>query len=181
MTLPILVNKKATLAPMRQALSIQEIAEMMCDEALAQARQQFATLSEVDLQTPFDRPAFLDAFKHALACKIAGVLAEHDPSVQAVYTYDPSMNPDSESGEDLPVSPTIHLLVRVVKPSAALEALIASLDEALVAKLPALPSAKFAKRTSFLDVNLLSDEHAQGGTGYAALLTSLFAPPLRIW
>jgi len=73
------------------------------------------------------------------------------------------------------------MLVRVSQPSAALEALIVSLDQTLVAKLETLPSAEFAKRTSFLDVNLLSDEAAQRGTGYAALLTSLFAPPLRIW
>jgi hypothetical protein len=177
----ILFDEKTTLAPMRQTLSIQDLAEMIRDDALAQARRQFATLGDVDLQTLFDKPAFLDTFKYALACKIAGVLAEQDPSVQAVYTYDPSANPDSESGSDLPVSATVHMLVRVSKPSAALEALITSLDEALVAKLPVLPSAKFAKRTSFLDVNLLSDENAQRGTGYAALLTSLFAPPLRIW
>jgi len=177
----ILFDQKTTLAPMRQALSIQELVEMMRDDALAHAQRQFATLGNVDAQTLFAKPAFLDAFKHALACRIAGVLAENDPSVQAVYTYDPSANPDSESGEDLPVSATVHLLVRVSKPSAALEALITSLDQALVAKLPVLPSAQFAKRTSFLDVNLLTDEDAQRGAGYAALLTSMFAPPLRIW
>ena len=181
MAATLLFDQKTSLAPMRQALSIQDLAETMRDNALAQARQKFSISGDVDLQTLFGLPAFLDAFKHALACGVAGVLAENDPSVQQVYTYDPSMNPDSESGDDLPPSATIHLLICVSQPSAALEALIASLDQALAAKLETVPSAEFAKRTSFLDVNLLTDEAAQRGTGYAALLTSLFAPPLRIW
>ncbi|MEW5718917.1 MAG: hypothetical protein AB1817_09850 [Chloroflexota bacterium] len=174
-------DQKTTLAPMRQSLSIQELAESLRDNAVAQARQKFSILGEDDLQTLFDMPAFLNAFKHALGCGVAQVLAENDPAVQQVYTYDPSTNPDCESGDDLPMSATIHLLVRVSQPSAALEALIASLDQALTAKLAQLPSAEFAQRTCFLDINLLSDEDAQRGAGYAALLTSLFAPPLRIW
>lgn len=181
MTMPTLLEQKVTLAPMRQALSIQELAATLRADAFAHARQQFATRGDLDASALFALPAFITAFKHALACRIAETLAQNDAAVQAVYTYEPSLNPDSDSGEDLPVDATIHLLVRVSRTSAALETFIAALDQALTTVLSELPSAEFAQRTSFLDVNLLTDEDAQRGTGYAALLSSLFAPPLRIW
>jgi hypothetical protein len=182
MAVNILLEPKTTLAPMPQALSLQELAEELCANALDEARQKFGTLGE-DLDTAelLRMPAFVTAFKHSLARHIAATLAENDASVQAAYTYDPSMNPDSECGDDLPVDVTIHLLVHVTHISAALETFIAALDRTLTAILSRLPSAEFAQRTSFLDVNLLTDEDARRGTRYAAFLSSLFAPPLRVW
>lgn len=181
MMTPSLFAQKTTLAPMREALSIQELAARLREDALAHARRRWGAHADTEVSVLLAQPAFLELFKHALASRVAETLARNDASVQAVYTYDPSMNPDSECGADLPVDLTLHLLVRTTQPSAALEALIASLDRALTEALGTLPSAEFAQRTSFLDVNLLSDEAAQRGTGYAALLSSLFAPPLRIW
>jgi hypothetical protein len=72
-------------------------------------------------------------------------------------------------------------LVQVAKPSAALEVLIVSLDKELTAKLRALPSTRFAERASVLDVNLLTEEDVRLGTGYAVMLSSVFAPPLKVW
>ena len=177
-----LSKTRTTFAPMPQAMSLQEIAERLCTDALAEARQKFGLLGEeLDTAELLRMPAFVTAFKHALARHIAETLAQNDVSVQAAYTYDPSMNPDSECGDDLPTDVTVHLLVRVTHISAALETYIVALDQALTPILSRVPSAEFAQRTSFLDVNLLTDEDARRGTRYAALLSSLFAPPLRVW
>jgi len=182
MATTILSEEKVAFAPTRKVLPMRDLAETLRDDALTQARGKFSALQRgADLRALLDLPGFLDAFKHALACGIAKALAENAQFVQAVYTYDPSINPDCESGEDLPVSATVHLLVLVSKSSAALEALIVSLDEALTGKLRELPSNKFAQRTSVLDVNLLTEQDVQRGVGYAALLSSVFAPPIRIW
>ena len=171
-----------SIAPARVVLPMPDLAEQLRSDALAHARQKMALAQrEEDLKTLLALPAFLDAFVHALASGIAAALAENDQFVQAVYTFDPSLNPDSESGDDLPVSGTVHLLVRVTKPSAALDAFIASLDQALTAQLRELPSTKFAQRTSVLDINLLTEEDVRLGAGYAALLSSVFAPPIKVW
>ena len=175
-------NEAITTTPAHKVSPMHALTDRLQSNAIAQARQKVAISQRgAELETLLDVPAFLDAFVHALARGIAEVLAENDKFVQAVYTYDPSINPDSESGDDLPVSATVHLLVRVSKPSAALEAFIASLDTALTAKLRELSSSQFAPRTSMLDVHLITEEDVQLGRGYAALLSSLFAPPIQVW
>jgi hypothetical protein len=69
----------------------------------------------------------------------------------------------------------------VDKPSAALEALIASLDRAMLDSLKDLPSDLYAKRDWVIDVKLISDLDIGRGTGFAKLLNSIFAPALMIW
>ena len=170
------------IAPARVVLPMPDLAERLTGDAVAQARQKIALgRRDDDLKTLLGVPAFINAFVHALGCGVAEALAENDRFVQAAYIYDPSLNPDSESGEELPASGTVHLLVKIAKPSAALEAFIASLDQALAAKLRELPSNKFAQRTFVLDVNLLTEDDVRLGAGFAAMLSSVFAPPIKIW
>jgi hypothetical protein len=182
MVTTMISNRTTTVAPVRMVLPVQDRAERLTGDAVAQARQRMALCQrDEDLKTLLGVPAFLNAFVHALGCGVAQALAENDQFVQAVYTYDPSLNPDSESGDELPASGTVHLLVRIAKPSAALEAFIASLDKALTAKLRELPSNTFAQRTFVLDVNFLTEDDVRLGAGFAAMLSSVFAPPIKIW
>jgi hypothetical protein len=178
----MLSDRTRVVAPTRLVLPVQDLGEQLVGDAIALARQKMALSRRgEDLATLLGMPAFLNAFVHALGCRVAEALAENDQFVQQVYTYDPSLNPDSESGDELPATGTVHLLVQVAKPSAALEALIVSLDKELTAKLRALPSTRFAERASVLDVNLLTEEDVRLGTGYAVMLSSVFAPPLKVW
>ena len=161
---------------------LDEVVETIYQDALALAQERLtAPMRGLELERLLRRPEFVDNLKYGLATSIANVLAANDPRVLAVYAYDPSTNPDSESGEEMPIDPTVRLLVLVQSSSAALEAFIASLDRALTASLKALPSPKFEPRTSILDVNLLTEQDVQAGRGYAILLSSVFAPPLKIW
>ncbi len=179
MTTTILTNERVARS---KVLPLPELAETLRDEALGQAQQKLSPLQRgSDLGKLLETLAFLDAFKYGLASGVARALSENDKSVQAVYTYDPSTNPDSESGEDLPMTATVHLLVRVVKSSAALEAFIATLDRELTVKLKSLPSDKFARLESVLDVNLVTEQQVRLRAGYAALLSSVFAPPIKLW
>lgn len=130
MVTTMLSNQTIAVAPPRVVLPMQDLAKRLTGDAVTQPRQKLAlSQRNEDLQTLLDAPVFINAFVHALACGVAEALAENDKFVQAVYAYDPSLNPDSESGDDLPASGTVHLLVTVTKPSAALEAFIASLDQ----------------------------------------------------
>ena len=182
MTITVLTEEKVAAGPRAKVLLLQELAETLREDALAQARKKLLPPQRgSDLRTLLETPAFLDAFKYGLASGIAKALSENDKSVQAVYTYDPSTNPDSDSGVDLPIGATVHLVVRVVNSSAALEAFVATLDRALTADLRNLPSDRFARLESVLDVNLITEQQVRLCTGYAALLSSVFAPPIKLW
>ncbi len=175
-------SPQATSVAEAKAVPMQEIAEQLWNDALAQARQKMTPFHrQAELSELLGVPAFVDAFNHALASGISKILAENDKFLQAVYTYDPSMNPDSESGIDLPASPFVHLLVQASKRSTALTALIDSIDDALTNKLRELPFGAFAQCKSMLDVNVITEEDARRGTGYAVLLSSVFAPPIKVW
>jgi hypothetical protein len=182
MSISILTGEQVTVTPTTKVLPLQELVETLNEDAVAQARQKLLPPQRgADLRSLLETPAFLDAFKYGIASGVAKALSENDKSVQAVYVYDPSTNPDSESGVDLPMSATVHLLVRVVRLSAALEAFIATLNRALTAELRNLPSDRFARLESVLDVNLVTEQQVRLGAGYAVLLSSVFAPAIKLW
>lgn len=176
------ISAKETKSRSPEAMSIQKLAESLRDDALTLAQDKYAVFQRgSDLASLLRHPDFFERFKYGLAVGVAGALAANDRCVLAVYVYDPSINPDSENGEDLPLDATLHLLALVSSPSAALAAFVASLDRALTASLKSLPSPLFARRESVLDVNLITEKDVRLGLGYAALLSSLFAPPIKVW
>ena len=183
MALDISTTQKVEPTLPLQVSSLRELAKTLRTGAVARAlsdRRTHAnnqTLLELELQ----RSTVVEAIKDSLALGVAHALATHDTHVQAVYTYDPSANPDSETGEDGQLDATLHLLVLVTTPSAALQAFINALDSALTESLKDLPSPIFQMRESVLDINLLTPKDVQQRTGYAGLLSSLFAPAVKLW
>ena len=166
----------------QQVTSLDEVAETIREAALAAAREKLsAPQRSLDLASLLCRPDFFERFKHGLATAVSQTLAANDSHVQATYVYEPSANPDIETGTDLPPEAALHLLVLVTQPSAALEAFVAALDRALTATLKTLPSNLFAQRESVLDVNVITEKDVRLGLGYAAMLASVFAPPLKVW
>lgn len=168
-------------APSPQVLPMQEVTKTILDHALAAAKDKLPVPERhASMEKLFSRPAFFSSVKYGMAQEIAAVLSENDKFMRAVYVYEPSMNPDSESGEDLPQSATVHLLV-LTQRSAALEALLDSLDRSLAAALQELAPGQFKQRASVLDANIVAEQDIQQGTGYAVLLSSLYAPPIKLW
>jgi len=159
---------------------IDEVAETIRDDALAFAKKQLDG-EDAGLIGLLGRRDFCESFKYGLVSRIAEVLAAADPNVLAVYTYDLDLNPDAEIGGEIPLDATARLLVHVATLSAALQAFIGALDRALLVRLKELPSRLFAERTFILDVNLITAHDIQYRIGYAKLLTSPFAPPLKVW
>lgn len=161
---------------------LEDVARTIRDDAIALTRQKLAAPNrDLALETLFYRRDFVEYFKHGVASGIAGVLAAHDQRVRAVYIYDPSANPDSELGVALPIDATVYLLVRVSASSAALESFIRSLDRALVESMKELPSPLYERREFILDTCVVSEADVQQRRGYGAMLSSLFAPPLKVW
>jgi hypothetical protein len=141
MVTAVLPTQKAKQAQTIQVTPLQEVVETIREDALTLAQDRLTdAMRGLELKRLFRRPDFVDNFKYGLASGVAMALSDNDPHVETIYIYEPSANPDSELGNDLPVDATVHLLVKVQASSAALEAFIAALDRALTASLRDLPS-----------------------------------------
>jgi hypothetical protein len=158
------------------------IAKRICQQALIETYDKLVPVEQgLSLEHLLQRRALFQSFKYSLAKGVAETLVTNDKRVHTVYVFEPSANPDAEAEEYLPLEATIHLLVVVETASAALEALIASLDRGLVQCVQELPLPLLADHRSILDVNLVTEEAVKHKTGYANLLSSIFAPPLKLW
>ncbi len=165
-----------------QVMYLVEVAETLREDALERAMKKFTSYArDLPLAELLKRADFCDSFKYELALGVAAVLAANDQRVQTAYIYDPSGNPDGVEGIEVSPDATLYLLVKVSTPSAALDAFVSSVDRALTANLKELPSPLFAQRESILVVSLISEEDMVLRRGCAALLASIFAPPLKIW
>ncbi len=167
----------------RQISSIFETAETIRGNALNRARKKMLPREQdTELTKLLERRDFVDYLKHALAQEVAQVLASNDQRIRSVHLFEESSNPDAETEDYLSsVDLTIHLLTLVTSASAALEAFISSLDRALTELLCELPSSEFSGRTSFLDILPVTESDVEKGQGYAILLSSIYARPLKIW
>lgn len=163
--------------------SLIETAETVRSNAVELARSKLMPREQSeDLKILLLRKDFVEYLKHALAQELAQVIATFDQRVEAVYLFDESTNPGA-STEDYPTAQdlTIHMLTLVTSDSAALEAFTISLDRAMTQVLNELPSQAFTDRTSFLNFLPITENDIVERRGYAVLLSSIFAPPLKIW
>ncbi len=165
-----------------QVIHLHDIAHKICAEALDQARVKLTPVQQkLSWKQLFYQPDFVKAFKYNLAKGVAQTLALHDQRVRVVHLIEPSTNPDAEVSEELPLEAAIHLLVVVEAPSAALEALVTSLNHGLTHCLDYLPSSLFSQHPPILDVNLVTTEAVERQRGLGAMLSSVHAPPLKLW
>lgn len=161
---------------------VQIMAESIREKALEYAFERYARyIQDPVLDELLYRHDFVEAFKSGVAEEVAGVLSSHDGHVQAVYLFDPDANPGSEDGVYLPVDGVVHLLVQVDVTSAALKSFLVALDRGLTQSFAELPAGLYADYTSVLDVILVTEEEVKQRKGYACLLSSIFAPPLKVW
>lgn len=170
-----------TEAPI-QVTRLQDVAETILGNALSTARSRLpARQQDIPLADLLQLPAFLNAFKYGLAEGATNVIVANDGNVQAAYHFEESANPDSETEEALMPDAGVHLLLLVDSNSPALDTFIKSLDGTLTGLIRELPSAALAKRTSILNVIPITQEDVDKKRGYGALLSSMFARPVKLW
>jgi hypothetical protein len=168
--------------PTIQLTQLEKVARKICNAALAEAATKLMPIQQdLGLEYLFQHRNFVQNFKYSLAKGVAQTLAQHDKRVRAVYWFEPAANPDVEAGEYFLVGPTIHLLVLVEAASVALDTFVAALERGLIERLNELPAALFTECRLLLDVNLVTLEAVKHRTGLANLLSSIFAPPLKLW
>jgi len=65
------------------------------------SRTAHRSAARVGVKRLLRRPEFVENLKYGLALGIANALSAHDSNVTAVYTFDPSTNPDSDLGDTM--------------------------------------------------------------------------------
>jgi hypothetical protein len=117
-------------------------------------------------------------FHYSLAKQVAAYLGLWDQDVQSAYVFDDEATPeDTCFGEAC--RPLVHLLLRVERKTAALKAVVATLDRALAEQMPAVlnvPGPEYV-----LDVQIVDNAQVANRVGYGALLSSLQRGPIQIW
>jgi hypothetical protein len=161
---------------------LQEVAQRICKEALCQTYAEIAPVQQsLDLEQLLQNRDFFRSFKYYLSKGVAETFGANDKRVQVIYLFEPAGQPDADMGQHQPPETTLHLLVVVSKTSAALDAFTEALDRCLARHLNELPLPLPAKRRSILNVLLVTEEAVEQRQGYASLISSILAPPFKIW
>lgn len=168
--------------PISQVTQLQDVARNIQNEALLQTYAKMVPVQQsLGLEYLLKNRDFFESFKYSLAQGVAQTLGTNDRQVQSIYLFEPSLNPDAETGEELPPEATIHLLVIVSKSSAALAAFIEALDYQLTRCLNQMPSPLLAGSRSILNAVVLTEEAVDQHQGYGSLVSSMLAPPFKLW
>lgn len=170
------------VTPQPSVTSLQEVAETVQSDALQHAHTRFILpIQAAGLAELLQRHDFVEHFKFGLAERIAGTLAAYDEHVQAIYYFDPNLNPDAETETYAALDASVNLLVQVESKSAALESFIIAVDRALTEQVRKLPSPLFASLASVLNTILITQDDVEQKRGHAVLLSSFYLKPRQVW
>ena len=115
-----------------------------------------------------------------IAKELGEVLGCLDNNIKAVYAYDYDDNlADINCSENTSPFSLIHMIIWVGRKTKALTALIEAMDRALVQHQRRLLGLSDIEH--LLDVQVIDDEDVKTRTGYAALLRSIYQPPMQVW
>jgi hypothetical protein len=127
--------------------------------------------------------ATCETVRYRLAEAVAECLAVADPSVKAVYLYEPEYATGADSAviERPNLSPGISMIVWSDRKSAALSAVVASLDSRLAEEADHLACPQANALCWTLDAQIVDDHQVQSNSGYGALINSLYVRPVELW
>jgi hypothetical protein len=154
-----------------------QAANDICEKALNDAKEQLhPLLRNMDLFQLRKRNEFVQAFKLALARRIAQKLAIWMPGLEAVFQFDESWidNRDVWDG-------SIHLLVKVPRLSNTNKILGKKLDSYLTPHLKQLGWSRFRKRQSVLEVQQVTPNELSHGISYGAMFHAVYSVPMKVW
>lgn len=116
---------------------------------------------------------------YGLARQVAQTLGMMDETVRTVYLFDEEAMPEEFILGRRSLVLSLHLIAWVERKTQALAALIQALDRSLVAACQTVLDNNALEHV--LDVQLVDDGEVQKRVGYAALMTSMYNLPMRIW
>lgn len=125
-----------------------------------------------------DRRA-VDYMHYRLAQLVAAGLGELDDNVRSVSVFEFEATADDSILGDHSESLPIHLLVQVDRKTSALNALVAALDRALIQDYAEMIGPRGLAHV--LDVQVVDQSDVENRRGVAALLSSLYNRPVKLW
>jgi len=121
--------------------------------------------------------------RYCLAKRLGEYLGSVDDTIKAIYfyEYEYGTSPEDLVEETTHLTSGINLIVWVDRKTAALSSVATSLDRALVEEYKRLVAPKADKLRYMLDAQFVDDKEVESRTGYGALISSIYTPPIRIW
>lgn len=154
-----------------------QAANEICERALNDAKEQLHPLiRNRDHFQLRKRSEFVQAFKLALAQRIAQRLAIWMPALDAVFQFEESWIDNINTWDG-----SIHLLVKVPRLSSTLKTVGKRLDQSLTASLKRLGWSRFRKHQSILDIQQVTPNELRHGIGYGAMFYAVYSVPVKVW
>lgn len=155
---------------------VQAMSEV-CEQALSDARNTLHPLLRGnDINRLGERPEFVQAFKSALAARLAQRLAAWLPGVQAVFQFDSSRMPIQEHWDN-----SIHLLVMRSQVSRSYFGLGQRLDGILAFCLKQFGWTRFMNDKPVLEIQQVTPAEIQRGIGFGAMFHAVYSAPVKVW
>jgi hypothetical protein len=117
----------------------------------------------------------------SLARQISEYLGRVDRTVKSIYHYEPVEAPDTTSPENYPPYVGINLVVWVERKSAALSALLDTLETVLKSSQRIIGCADASPRCFSLDVKMVSDQEVQEQRGLGLLVENAYLCSKPVW
>ncbi len=122
----------------------------------------------------------LSYYNHDIARQLADLLGSLSKDIRAIYAHDyEGATPEEGSFEDTPPIPCVHMIIWAQRKTKALDALVETMDRAMVQHHRHMLGLTALERV--LDARVVDDQDVRTRTGYAALLKSVYQPPIQIW
>ncbi|MFC1931450.1 hypothetical protein ACFLXJ_04555 [Chloroflexota bacterium] len=119
-------------------------------------------------------------YNYNIAKELGEVLGSWDKNIRAVYTHDyDGATPEEACCENASLLSFIHMIVWAERKTKALDALVETIDRAMVQHHRHMLG--LINLECVLDVQVIDDEDVRNRTGYAALLKSIYQPPTQVW
>jgi hypothetical protein len=117
-------------------------------------------------------------FHYSLAKQAAEYLGTWDQDAKAAYVFDYDATPEDVCFGEAS-RPLVHMVVWTERKTAALAALVSTLDRALVEQMAEV--FHLESKEYVLDIQMVDNAEVATRTGYGALLASLQHGPIQIW
>ena len=163
-----------------------DLADQMVDKAIQMVAEiKFNGIPDQAVQAlQLGRCDICSAFSDCLVRQISETLGQLDRTVKAVYQYDAeatTLRPGSATRVEAAHPCAINLVVWVDRRSAALTALTATLENALVDSRRRVQCLNASAACSMLDIQTVQDEDIQERRGLGLIATSKFIRSTPVW
>jgi len=119
-------------------------------------------------------------YNYNIAKQLAEVLGSWDKDIRAVYAHDyEGATPEEACFENASPFSLVRMIIWAERKTKALDALVEAIDHAMVQHHRHMLGLN--KLEHVLDAQVIDDEDVRSRTGYAALLKSIWQPPIQVW